>query len=278
MDATDHLAPSTPFQSRQSQASFFMGLPQEEAWSRLEFAQSERLGVVALLAGEGHGKSFLLYHFRRHLARRGVATALVSLQEASPDDVLRQLSEQLRVSPMENGAGRPLWSKLERHLEGLSLVQAPVFLAFDDVHLIQPETANLLPRLMRVMEQFGLGTVVLSSSASSSKAGGGKSSWRIPVQSLRVDLPRWSEADCARYVRQMLQSHAGQPLAFAPNALETLHEITLGIPGRLVNACRLAYLAAMAEDRSLIGRETILAVSQELTGDFSEEFSMMAAT
>jgi general secretion pathway protein A len=61
-----------------------------------------------------------------------------------------------------------------------------------------------------------------------------------------------------------LQAAGAAREIFDEGALEAVHQLTLGVPRRINRLCDLALLIGFAEERSVLGREQVEAVAEEL--------------
>ncbi len=84
---------------------------------------------------------------------------------------------------------------------------------------------------------------------------------RLAVKCL---IRRLSLEESFSYIQHRLQAAGAQREIFDATALEAVHHLALGVPRRINRLCDLALLIGFAEERSLIGREQIEAVSEEL--------------
>ena len=81
---------------------------------------------------------------------------------------------------------------------------------------------------------------------------------------LRIDLLPWGPADSVGFVQTALvEAGRFEPL-FDDEALALLHELSGGVPRRLIRLADFSLLAGAAADSQMIGRDVVAAAHEEL--------------
>ena len=70
--------------------------------------------------------------------------------------------------------------------------------------------------------------------------------------------------ETSAYVQFRLQAAGAKKTIFQPEAMNTLHELTHGLPRQINRLCDLALLVGYAEERLMIGADQLEAVAEEL--------------
>ena len=81
---------------------------------------------------------------------------------------------------------------------------------------------------------------------------------------LRIDLNPWIEEDTVGYLQAALVDAGRFDPVFDDEALEALHELSAGVPRRVVRLANLALLAGAAAEMDLIDAATVQAAHDEL--------------
>ncbi len=84
---------------------------------------------------------------------------------------------------------------------------------------------------------------------------------RLAVKCL---LRRLSLEETIGYIQHRLEAAGAGREIYDASALEAIHHLTLGVPRRINRLCDLTLLIGYAEERELISREQVEAVSEEL--------------
>jgi len=234
-----------PFDGSLDPASFYAGLPQEEALARLEWLVDERQRLGLVVAAEGCGKSHLCSMAARRLAGLGAEVALLSLGGLAQGDWLGMLLERLPLDRLSRAEPVRPWQKLENRLRENRLMERSTVLIFDDLDRAPEDAVEGVVRLAGAAESLYARTVVI---ATASLEG-----WvRLPAAlrqraALRIELPAWDEGDVAGFLNRAVFRAGGAAGLFSPEAAATLARFSGGVP-RLAGQLAQWSLAAAAGD------------------------------
>lgn len=257
----DRSLPST-FADTVEPASFFHGPAQEEPLARLEWlvTQQQRCGLV--VADPGMGKSHLVVTAARRLGGLGAEVTILSLAGLPEGDWLDLLLDRLPLDPASRAEPIRAWLKLENHLRENTLLGRSTVLVLEDLDRGPTDAREAAARLVTAAEpRFAAATII----ATARPDGLG----RVPSElrsraAVRVDLPVWTEADVAGYLRAGLE-RAGRPGdLFTQAAAATVVRFAVGVPLLVSRLAELALAAAEAECLDRIDAATIEAVWREL--------------
>ena len=234
-----------PFDGSLEPASFYAGIPQEEALARLEWLVDERQRVGLVVAAEGCGKSHLCSMAARRLAGLGAEVALLSLGGLAEGDWLEMLLERLPLDRVSRTEPLRPWQKLENRLRENRLMERATAFLFDDLDRAPPDAVEGVVRLASGVESLYARTVVI---ATASPEG-----WtRLPAAlrqraAVRIELPAWDEGMVAGFLDRAIVRVGGAAGLFSAEAAATLARFSAGVP-RLVGQLAQWSLAAAAGD------------------------------
>ncbi len=251
-----------PFASVPAAEQFYPTPGHNEALARIEYLVDARRRLGALLGAAGVGKSLVLEVAARQLARQGHAVVAVDSLGVSTRELLWQIASGLGTGPREDADVQRLWRQIADRVAENRLQQVGTVLLVDDAGSAGPDTMTQLVRLARLEATPATRwTIVLAAEP------GQAARWNEPFRELvdlRIDLTPWEPADSIGYVQTALvEAGRFEPL-FDDGALALLHELSGGVPRRLVRLADFALLAAAAAGAEKIDRGTVAAANEEL--------------
>jgi general secretion pathway protein A len=93
---------------------------------------------------------------------------------------------------------------------------------------------------------------------------------RLPALDERIDvncvLTRLSQEETTQYIQHRLSAAGARRTIFQSDALQTIHELTHGIPRRINRLCDLALLVGYGEDLPALSSSHLESIHQELIG------------
>lgn len=237
----------------------------EEALARLEFLVERRRACGIVLGPEGCGKSLLLRTFEDQLRRCPVHVARLESAGLEGAELLWQVHAALGLAPVPQSAPVALWQQLTDALLGLRDAEQHAVLLIDHADRLQECGLSLLGRLLRLCAGTGGGAPVTLLLAARSPLSERLRDEVASCADLRIELAPFDRQATVDYVRTALADAGGRGDVFDSAALTAVHERTAGRLNRIDRLCRLALLAAMADERTTVSRDVIDAAAAELT-------------
>lgn len=232
--------------------------PQQEAFARMHHLLTRSFGC-GLLNGPPHcGKSLLLRAFRAQVARTQATVCLLDGAGLDEESLLWELAAACGVGPAPGSTIRRLRQSVSDCLGGLLESGRQVALLLDHADAMPESALHAFARIVRSAEATGRITVVWCARMPL------KSACREilqPLTELRIDLGLLTDEATEAYVLQSSRQPAG---TFEPAAIAAIRRHAAGRLRRVDQLCRLAMMAAQAEDRTTVTRELIDAAVLEL--------------
>jgi general secretion pathway protein A len=256
-----------PFDSGCDPAFYYPGESHQAAFLKLRYAIENQRGGALLAGPSGSGKTMLVGMLRGLLAESATPLVHLVFPQMSTEELLAYLASKLGGS--DDGPGTPgIRESIERIEQ--SLVEAadegrPPVVVIDEAQLLVDRRTLEAIRLLLNFEHAGRPAMTLLLVGQPAIL---PTLERMPPVEERLGvkclLRPFTSRETAEYVAHRL-CHAGAKQAiFEPEALESLHELTHGIPRRINRLADLALLIGYAEECRTIDAERIESVSQEL--------------
>jgi len=258
----DASAPA-PFSGVLHPATFHATAAHDEALARLEWLVGQRQRCGLVVAEPGLGKSHLAVAAARRLGGLGAEVALLSLAGLPEGEWIELLLDRLPLDAASRSEAVRPWLKLENRLRENTLLGRVSVLVCDDIDRGPADARDGLARLVAAAEpRFGT-TVVVATATPVGLA-------RVPDAirqraAVRIDLPRWSDADVADYLAAGLARAGAAAELFSPAAAATIRRFAEGVPEVIRRLAHLAVAAAAAEGLTVIEAATIEEVWRELS-------------
>lgn len=234
----------SPFRTVLDTRHFYPSASHDEALARLEYLVDARRRLGVLLGEGGVGKSLVLRVAAERFARKGAAVAIVDAVGVSTREFLWQLASSLGAAPRDTSDSVHLWRLVVDRLAENRLQQTSTVLLVDDAGQAGPDVIVQLARLARLeTAPTARWTIVLAAEAA--QAARWSETLREQVD-LRIDLEPWSEADTIGFVQTSLVDAGRFDPVFEHDALTTIHDLTQGVPRRVVRLADLALVAGAA--------------------------------
>lgn len=233
---------------------------------KLQYTIENRRPAALLAGAAGIGKTLLWHALVEQLGEKLGKHAHLVFPLMSPREMLAFLAEQLGA-PL--GANRP---SIEESLCALRTVLVQnraqkklAILAVDEAHLL--EDAGLLEPLRLLMnlreEDESLFTLLLIGQVATISTLERMNDLDERIE-MKVLLKPFSSEETAGYIEHRLVAAGATRPLFTPQALETAHQLTGGIPRRINRLCDLALLVGFAAQESQIDDAQLRAVQSEL--------------
>ncbi len=259
----DNLASATDisFQEQRAEAGLRAWLnepPQLEAFARLHHLLSRRFGC-GVLSGPAHcGKTLILQAFWTQAARTDCRPVLLNGSGLDADSLLWELAAVCGLGLAPNESPRIVRLSVSDYFTGLLESGRQLVLLLDHADAMATDALHAFTRLLRPAESCGRLTVIWSART---PLAAGVREILLPLTELRIDVSPLSESATEAFVLQA----SGQPAGtFEPQAVAAIRQHSAGRLRRVDHLCRLAMLAAQADDRPVVTRELIDAAALEL--------------
>lgn len=225
----------------------------------------ERRRRLGLLVGPpGSGKSLLLEVFAQSLQKKGSGVfyriARLGLLGVEPAEMLWRLAAQWGLNPAATASTSTLWRMLEDRLREFRYQRLPVVTLMDDADAAQRATLDQIARLCRYDPSPEMQLTVVLAGRNDGMARLGEP--LAELADLRIELEPWQREDVERFINERLAGERSSE-AFAPPAIQRLHELTHGIPRRVCRLADMALLAGVGTGMAQIDAETVESVWQE---------------
>lgn len=233
-----------------------------EALARIEYLVDARRRLGALLGQAGTGKSLTLEVAARQLKRTGCEVVLVDSLGISTRELLWQVATELGTGPRGDDDLQRLWRQIADRVTENRLQNVATVLLVDDAGSSGPDAITQIVRLVRLEPTpAARWTIVLA--AQTVQAARWNEALRELID-LRIDLTPWEQADTIGFVQTALVEAGRFEPVFDDDALATLHELSGGIPRRLMRLADFSLLAAAAARAAKINRSIVMAANDEL--------------
>jgi type II secretory pathway predicted ATPase ExeA len=251
-----------PFNGRVDPRYFFPSPTHEEAIARLHFLveNHRRLGLV--LGAVGYGKSLILEVFAEQLRRSGRAVAKLNLLGLDAAEILWRIAVELGLNPPPFASTTALWRALDDRLAEHRFRQLDTVILLDDADTAE---RSVLPHIARLADHDSSPdsrlTVILAVEKMNVAHLGNR---LLELSDLRIDIEPWTLEDVEGFLTSSLSQAGSKKKIFAADAVAKLHELSGGIPRRIVQLADLALLAGAGAELKQIDAEVIQSVCEEL--------------
>ncbi|WP_169709443.1 ExeA family protein [Deferrisoma camini] len=236
-----------PFENRPDPRFFYGSRAHHECLTRLRYAVNRRKGPVLLTGPAGSGKTLVCHRFLASLPRGAYDVAVVPELDPDPETFLR---EALRRWGQEPGSGgrSELGAQIRSHLLENHRRGVESLLVMDGAHAVQtPEALNEIRLLLppRFGGRFVLTLVLVGRPELVARVRS------VPALDQRIGVPvrlgPLSREETIRYVLTRLKRAGAGRCMFRPRALDTVHQLSEGLPREINTLCDAALLRAYLE-------------------------------
>lgn len=253
----------SPFRTALDAHHFYPSAAHDEALARLEYLVDARRRLGVLLGEAGVGKSLTLCVAARRLARKGCAVAAIDAVGLGSRELLWQLAAGLGAAPRDDAEVVQLWRLIADHVAENRLQQTNTVLLVDDAGQAGPDVMMQLVRLARLdPTPAARWTIVLT--AEPNQAARWNETLRELVD-LRIDLGPWSETDTIGFAQSALVDAGRFEPVFDDDGLAAIHELTGGVPRRVIRLADFALLAGAAARLDTIDAAMVHAAASEMS-------------
>jgi len=256
-----------PFASGCDPRFYYPGQSHQAALLKLRYAVENGCGGALLAGPSGSGKSLIVSVLRSVLAERFSPVVHLIFPEMSTESLLGCLAEELdrAAEPASVQSVHHSVRRIERFLGENAKQGKHAVVIIDEAHLIESGRTWEALRLLMNFEWEGRPAMTLLVVG---QPGILPILDRMPQLEERLGVKclvrPLAAKETAEYVQHRLSVGGATQNCFEAEALDTLHQLTHGIPRRINRLCDLALLVGYAEQRSSISGEQFEAVCQEL--------------
>jgi general secretion pathway protein A len=257
-----------PFEQSADTEFYYPAESHQAAMFKLRYTIEGRQGVALLTGPGGSGKTLLLEMLGRQLGESLSPLVRLVFPQMPAADLLAYLADELGAPH----ASQPRYTieesvrRIQTELSKNAEAGKHAVVAIDEAHLLEDRSALEALRLLLNFEHEGrpLLTLLLAGGAS--------------LLTLMQRLPQWDERLAARcllrkftqeetfsYVTHRLMGAGATQTIFDTGALESLHELSQGLPRRINRLADLALLVGFADELPVITSAQIESAVNELS-------------
>jgi general secretion pathway protein A len=257
-----------PFESTADARFQFPAAAQRGALLKLRYALENRRGA-ALLAGEsGLGKSYVAQTLLRQLGEAFAPRVQLVFPQMPADQLLTYLADQLTG---QNSSLTATVDQSVRRIEHCLREHAKAgrhpIIVIDEAQLLA--TSHTLETI-RLLMNFQHDGQPLASYLLVGQTGLALAAQRMPQLDERLAvkclLTRLSKTETAGYIQHRLAAAGAKRPIFDVSAVETIFQLTQGVPRRINRLCDLALLVGYGEELRTLSASHIESIQEELIG------------
>jgi general secretion pathway protein A len=259
---------SRPFEHTSDERFHFAAQSQRGALLKLRYVLENRRGAAVLAGESGLGKTFLVQKLFAELDDNLSPRVHLVFPQMPPDQLLTYLADELtgQHSPLTTTIDQGV-RRIEKSLTANSQAGKHALIVVDEAHLLATNHSLEAIRLLMNFERDGqpLATFLLTG-----QTGLVLAARRLPALDERIAvtciLNRLTAAETKLYIDHRLTAAGSKRTIFDPSAIETIHQLTNGIPRRINRLCDLALLVGYGEELRTIQGDHIESIHEELLG------------
>lgn len=259
---------SRPFEQTSDERFHFAAQSQRGAFLKLRYVLENRRGAAVLAGESGLGKTMLVQKLFSELDASFAPRVHLVFPQMPADQLLTYLADQLtgQYSPLTANIDQSV-RRIEKFLRTNAEADKHALIAIDEAHLLAGNQSLEAIRLLMNFERDGqsLATFLLAG-----QTGVALAVKRLPALDERIAvtcvLNRLSSADTGLYIQHRLTAAGAKRTIFDASAVETVYQLTNGIPRRINRLCDLALLVGYGEELHKLTGTHIESIHQELIG------------
>ena len=258
----------SPFENTHDSQFYFASQTHQSALLKMRYVVENRQGAALLVGGIGFGKSFLMNQLVHELPAAHDPVARIIYPQLSPPEMLRFIAAELGQDdhPVESGGLDQVIRFIEARLRNFTEQGRNPLIIIDDAQLILDQGVFQALQLLLNFRQHG--------GIEFSMIFVGERSLLPQLQRLRqlderlavkAVLQPLNHEETAQYVEHRLRTAGSTRTIFEESAIESLFELSGGIPRKINRLCDLSLLVGYADNLNSISSAEVEAVSEELT-------------
>jgi type II secretory pathway predicted ATPase ExeA len=259
---------SRPFEHTLDARFHYAAESQRGAMLKLRYVLENRRGAAVLAGESGLGKTFIAQQLLAALDDKFTPQIHLVFPQMPVDQLLTCLADQLagQLSPLTATIDQSV-RRIERTLKDNASAGRHAVIVIDEAHLLHGVQTLEALRLLMNFQQDGqpLATFLLVG-----QTGLVLAVRRLPPLDERIAvtcvLNRLSLDETGRYIQHRLTAGGAKRTIFESSAVQSVFELTHGIPRRINRLCDLALLVGYGEELPALTGTHIESIHAELIG------------
>ncbi len=254
---------SRPFDNDHDPRFYYPGESHQVSLLKLRYALEHPRGAALLAGVSGVGKSLLVQTLLQDLPESYGPLVTVKFPQMSPPELLAFIAEELTGRSVEDATVDRSVHAIQRTLNKNEQDGRRVILIIDEAHLLRDTEAMETLRLLLNFAPSWMPLLVAQPSLLPALERMPELEERIGVQCLLRPL---SLEESIGYISHRIIAAGARDVQaiFDHAALETMHDLSGGIPRRINRLGDLALLVGFAEEQRRVTADHVAAVAQEL--------------
>lgn len=256
-----------PFESGCDPTYFFPAEIHQAALLKLRYAIENHRGGAMLAGPSGIGKTLLTQILRTTLNESISPIVHLVFPRMDTTELLAYLADEFQDAPLSQGT--PGTHESLRRMKGILAKNTELgrhaVVVVDEAHLVDDPAILEALRMLLNFEFNGRPALTLLLVGQTSLL---TSLERTPQLEERLDvkclLRPLGRTETAAYVEHRMRAAGAGKAVFSSEALETLHELSGGVPRRINRLCDLALLIGYAEELDVVTPAHLHSVQREL--------------
>ena len=254
---------TSPFRSMATGAAFFSESHAGAAEMKLGYAWDHRLEAALIVGESGLGKTTLLRRFANRLAADGHSVVDLFFARLDVDGLLAFIHQELE-GPAEAIGRESRLRWIAQRARELSHDDRGLAILVDDAHLLRDaEIFEAMHMLLNLRDREGARLTIVLAGQRALLADLGQ----VPAFAQRISvtatLAPLAADQTASYIRHLLRAADLDDRLFEDEAIESIHNRSIGIPRTINCLCEMALIMAQADGRSSISRRDIELLTPE---------------
>jgi len=259
---------SRPFEQTSDERFHFVAQSQRGAFLKLRYVLENRRGAAVLAGESGLGKTLIVQKLFGELDSSFAPRVHLVFPQMPADQLLTYLADQLtgQYSPLTANIDQSV-QRIEKFLRTNTEAEKHALIAIDEAHLL---AGNQSLEAIRLLMNFERGGQSLATFLLAGQTGVALAVKRLPALDERIAvtcvLNRLSDAETGLYIQHRMTAAGAKRTIFDASAVETIYQLTHGIPRRINRLCDLALLVGYGEELHKLTGSHIESIHQELIG------------
>jgi type II secretory pathway predicted ATPase ExeA len=256
-----------PFDHSADARFYYPGPSQQAALLKLRYVIESRRGAAVLAGESGLGKTLVVQSLLRQLADDFRPRLHIVFPQMPGEQLLSHLADALSGVQAASTTIDHNLRRIESHLVDHARAGRHAVIVIDEAHLLRELRALETIRLLLNFEHNALPLATFLLVGQTSLV---MDTQRLPALDERLAvkcmLARLSLEETSGYIQHRLAAAGAKRALFERRAVETIFELTSGIPRRINRLCDLALLVGYGEELKTISAPHIEAIHDELLG------------
>jgi len=260
-----------PFDLTPNPRFLFMTAQHREALTTLEYGLSRRTGIALLVGDAGTGKTTIVHAALQSQSVQRSHVVYLNNPALTRNEFIEFLAAGFDLSPSAAASKTRLLAELTEALATRHAAGTMAALVIDEAQCLPDgllEEIRLLANIESASEK--LLSIILAGQPEIAVRLNAASLRQLKQRiGLRCTLAPLTEAETASYVAARLRTAGADAAAvFTPDAIQTIHERSAGIPRTISVICDNALVSGFALDRRPVDRAVVVEVCRDF--DFAE--------